>query len=118
MRFVKVGCHIGEEFVVGDPWIGNQARRSLDLCPDYGEHRRWQSRIKRKGRSCISSLSSSSISRDLSGLANRNNEFRLSFGRGNEFAHGGRPDPLENPQGMYDPDLRIETLKVKAQIFH
>jgi error-prone DNA polymerase len=44
--------------------------------------------------------------------------------RGDKFAHGGRPDPRDKarpvvrPKEMFDPDLRIETLKVKARNFH
>jgi hypothetical protein len=44
--------------------------------------------------------------------------------RGEKFAHGGRPDPRDKarpvvrPKEMFDPDLRMETLKVKARNFH
>jgi error-prone DNA polymerase len=64
------------------------------------------------------------LSDDLSGLADRDAEFKLPTGRGDEFAHGGGPDPRDQPKPvvrpkeMYDPDLRIETLKVKSRNFH
>lgn len=63
------------------------------------------------------------LSADLAGLADRDQEFKLPAGRGDEFARGGGPDPRESarsvPQAkdMYDPDLTIETLKVKARNF-
>lgn len=60
----------------------------------------------------------------LSGLADRDVALKLPAGRGDEFAHGGGPDPRDThkpavrPKEMHYPDLRIETLKVKAQNFH
>lgn len=63
------------------------------------------------------------LSEDLSGLAGRDAEFRLPAGRGDEFAHGGGPDPRDaqkpvvRPKEMFDPDLHIDTLKVKARNF-
>ncbi|KQZ91774.1 DNA polymerase [Rhizobium sp. Root564] len=63
------------------------------------------------------------LSADLAGLADRDQEFKLPAGRGDEFARCGGPDPRESarsvPQAkdMYDPDLTIETLKVKARNF-
>ena len=63
------------------------------------------------------------LTADLSGLADRDAEFKLPAGRGDEFAHGGGPDPRDDPRPvprakeMFDPDLHIETLKVKARNF-
>jgi error-prone DNA polymerase len=60
---------------------------------------------------------------DLSGLADRDTGFRLPAGRVGEFAHGGGPDPRDKPKpvmkakGMFDPDFRIETLKVRSRNF-
>lgn len=66
------------------------------------------------------------LSRSLTGLADRDLEFRLSTGRGDEFTHGtpGRPDSRESSgQGMksrdvFVPDLHIDQLKVKSRNFH
>lgn len=60
---------------------------------------------------------------DLSGLADRDGEFKLPTGRGDEFAHGGGPDSRERPKvvqarDMFTPDLHIDTLKVKSRNFH
>lgn len=59
----------------------------------------------------------------LVGLADRDTEFRMPAGRGDEFAHGGgapesrdRPKPIV-PRDMFIPDLHIDTLKVKARNF-
>jgi error-prone DNA polymerase len=63
------------------------------------------------------------LSADLSGLADRDTEFRLPTGRGDEFAHGGGPDPRDAPKpvvqsrDMFVRDLHIDTLKVKARNF-
>jgi error-prone DNA polymerase len=64
------------------------------------------------------------LSGDLSGLADRDTEFRLPTGRGDEFAHGGGPDPRDTPKpvvqaarDMFVRDLHIDTLKVKARNF-
>ncbi len=63
------------------------------------------------------------LSCDLSGLADRDTEFKLPAGRGDEFAHGGGPDPRDRPKpvvqarDMYVRDLHIDTLKVKARNF-
>ncbi|HCJ74076.1 MAG TPA: error-prone DNA polymerase, partial [Agrobacterium sp.] len=63
------------------------------------------------------------LSGDLVGLADRDTEFRLPAGRGDEFAHGGggpdsrdRPKPVV-PRDMFTPDLHIDTLKVKSRNF-
>lgn len=63
------------------------------------------------------------LSGDLSGLADRDSEFKLPTGRGDEFAHGGGPDPRDKPKpaiqprGIFIPDLHIDTLKVKSRNF-
>jgi len=64
------------------------------------------------------------LSVDLSSLSERDTDFRLPAGRGDEFAHGGGPDPRDRqapavrPRDMFTPDLHIDTLKVKARNFH
>ncbi|TAX38957.1 error-prone DNA polymerase [Rhizobium leguminosarum] len=66
------------------------------------------------------------LSDDLSGLADRDIDFRLPTGRGDEFAHGSpgssdsrdRPKPLPEPRDIFVRDLHIDTLKVKARNFH
>lgn len=65
------------------------------------------------------------LSGDLSGLADRDMEFKLPTGRGDEFAHGspGSPDsrdgpkPVPQPRDIFVRDLHIDTLKVKARNF-
>ena len=63
------------------------------------------------------------LTADLSGLADRDAAFKLPSGRGDEFAHGGGPDPRDKPKPMVTPrdmfvrDLHIDTLKVKARNF-
>ncbi|MBY5711856.1 error-prone DNA polymerase [Rhizobium leguminosarum] len=64
------------------------------------------------------------LSGDLVGLADRDEEFKLPAGRGDEFARGGGPDPRDNPKpivsprDMFVPHLHIDTLKIKARNFH
>ncbi|MGO7207677.1 hypothetical protein ACCT30_42470, partial [Rhizobium ruizarguesonis] len=65
------------------------------------------------------------LSVDLSGLADRDAEFRLPTGRGDEFAHGtpGAQDsrdkvPALKPTDIFVPDLHIDQLKVKSRNFH
>ncbi|MBY3266629.1 error-prone DNA polymerase [Rhizobium laguerreae] len=64
------------------------------------------------------------LSGDLVGLADRDEEFKLPAGRGDEFARGGGPDPRDKPKpvvaarDMFVPDLHIDTLKVKSRNFH
>jgi error-prone DNA polymerase len=64
------------------------------------------------------------LTADLSGLADRETEFNLPAGRGDEFAHGGGPDlrdaqkPVAQTRDMFVRDLHIDTLKVKAWNFH
>lgn len=62
---------------------------------------------------------------DLSGLADRDTNFRLPTGRGDEFAHGSpgggdsrdKPRPTVQPRDIFIRDLHIDTLKVKARNF-
>lgn len=66
------------------------------------------------------------LSGDLSGLADRDMDFKLPTGRGDEFAHGSpgspdsrdRPRPVPEARDIFVRDLRIDTLKVKARNFH
>ncbi|WP_029872294.1 error-prone DNA polymerase [Rhizobium leguminosarum] len=65
------------------------------------------------------------LSGDLSGLADRDVDFKLPTGRGDEFARGspGSPDsrdraPPPKPRDIFIPDLHIDTLKVKSRNFH
>jgi error-prone DNA polymerase len=65
------------------------------------------------------------LTEDLSGLADRDMEFKLPTGRGDEFAHGfpgggdsrDRPKPVVTPRDIFVRDLHIDTLKVKARNF-
>ena len=63
------------------------------------------------------------LSGDLSGVADRDVDFKHPTGRGDEFAHGGGPDPRDRPKPVPEPrdifvrDLHIDTLKVKARNF-
>ncbi len=64
------------------------------------------------------------LTSDLTGLADRDETFKLPTGRGDEFAHGtpGSPDSRERAimkvREIYVPDLHIDTLKVKSRNFH
>ncbi|MBB4113241.1 error-prone DNA polymerase [Rhizobium sp. BK226] len=67
------------------------------------------------------------LSGDLSSLADRDSEFKLPTGRGDEFAHGspGSPDSRDtpkpvppHPRDIFVRDLHIDTLKVKGRNFH
>ncbi|QRM51711.1 DNA polymerase III subunit alpha (plasmid) [Rhizobium sp. BG6] len=64
------------------------------------------------------------LSSDLSALADRDADFKIPTGRGDEFAHGspGSPDSRERaavkPRDIFIPDLHIDTLKVKSRNFH
>jgi error-prone DNA polymerase len=64
------------------------------------------------------------FSSDLRNLGERNGEFPLPYGRGDEVKNGGGPDPRDNPKpavqarDIYIPDLHIDTLKVKSRNFH
>ncbi|OWK23172.1 hypothetical protein AJ87_41905 [Rhizobium yanglingense] len=65
------------------------------------------------------------LSGDLSALADRDGEFKLPTGCGDEFAHGSpaSPDsrdrpPAVKPRDIFTPDLHIDTLKIKSRNFH
>lgn len=66
------------------------------------------------------------LSGDLSGLAERDIDFKLPTGRGDEFAHGSpgggdprdRPKPVPQARDIFVKDLHIDRLKVKAGNFH
>lgn len=64
------------------------------------------------------------FSSNLSGLGERDGEFPLPHGRGDQVKHGGGPDPRDGTKpalqarDIYIPDLHIDTLKVKARNFH
>ncbi|TCR63906.1 error-prone DNA polymerase [Rhizobium sp. BK376] len=64
------------------------------------------------------------LSGDLSGLAELNGDFKLTTGRGDEFAHGspGRPDQRDKAavktRDIFIPDLHIDQLKIKSRNFH
>ncbi|NEI65026.1 error-prone DNA polymerase [Rhizobium leguminosarum] len=66
------------------------------------------------------------LSGSLTGLADRDVEFRLPTGRGDEFAHGtpGGPDARERPatgvksRDIFIPDLLIDQIKLKSRNFH
>jgi error-prone DNA polymerase len=64
------------------------------------------------------------FSSDLRNLGDRNGEFPLPYGRGDEAKNGGGPDPRDNSKtavqarDIYIPDLHIDTLKVKSRNFH
>lgn len=61
------------------------------------------------------------LSGNLVGLADRDEEFKLPAGCGDEFAHDGEPDPRDKPKpvisDMFVPDLHVDTLKVKSRNF-
>ncbi|NTI46688.1 OB-fold nucleic acid binding domain-containing protein, partial [Rhizobium rhizogenes] len=66
------------------------------------------------------------LSGDLTGLADRDEEFKLPAGRGDEFAHGSpgssdtrdKSKPVVAPRDIFAPDLHIDTLKIKSRNFH
>jgi error-prone DNA polymerase len=66
------------------------------------------------------------LSGDLTALADRDMQFKLPTGRGDEFAHGtpGSPDSRDGsksvPQArdIFVRDLHIDTLKIKSRNFH
>ncbi|RAX37929.1 error-prone DNA polymerase [Rhizobium tropici] len=63
------------------------------------------------------------LTSDLSGLADRDEAFRLPTGRGDEFAHGtpASPDSRERAvikaREIYEPDRLIDRLKVRVRNF-
>jgi error-prone DNA polymerase len=64
------------------------------------------------------------LTSDLSGLADRDETFKLPTGRGDELAHGtpGSPDSrgraVMKAREIYVPDLHIDMLKAKSRNFH
>jgi error-prone DNA polymerase len=64
------------------------------------------------------------LSGDLSGLADRDADFKLPTGRGDEFAHGtpgsagSRDRAQPQPRDIFIPALHIDTLKIKSRNFH
>ncbi|WP_435269155.1 error-prone DNA polymerase [Shinella sp. BE166] len=65
------------------------------------------------------------LSDDLGRLGERDEQFPLPHGRGDEFAHGGgAPDSRDRPKAaapardIFIPDLLIDRLKVKSRNFH
>jgi len=64
------------------------------------------------------------FSSDLASLGERDTEFPVPHGRGDQVKYGSGPDPRENPKPVmpvreiYIPDLHIDTLKVKSRNFH
>lgn len=61
---------------------------------------------------------------DLTGLADRDLDFKLPTGRGDEFAHGSPSSPdsrdrasMARPRDIFIPDLHIDRLKVKSRNF-
>ena len=63
------------------------------------------------------------LSSDLRRVADIDAPFPLVPGRGDEAKHGGSgpdsrdPRPVTKPRDMYEPDLHIDTLKLKARNF-
>ncbi|NHT77641.1 DNA polymerase III subunit alpha [Rhizobiaceae bacterium CRRU44] len=65
------------------------------------------------------------LSGDLSALADMDAAFKVTSGRGDEFAHGSvgggdardRPKKVPQPRDIFVRDLHIDTLKVKARNF-
>jgi error-prone DNA polymerase len=65
------------------------------------------------------------LSAELGTVGNRDTEFPLPHGRGDQVIHaGGGPDPRELPpkglrtRDIYIPDLHIDMIKVKSRNFH
>ncbi len=64
------------------------------------------------------------FSADLASLGERDSEFPVPHGRGDQVKHGSGPDPRETPKpampirDIFIPDLHIDTLKVKSRNFH
>jgi hypothetical protein len=60
----------------------------------------------------------------LANLGERNGEFPLPYGRGDQVKNGGGPDSRDNlkpavqTRDIYIPDLHIDTLKVKCSNFY
>lgn len=64
------------------------------------------------------------FSGDLSSLGERDSDFPVPHGRGDQIKHGAGPDQRETPKpampirDIFIPDLHIDTLKVKSRNFH
>lgn len=60
------------------------------------------------------------FSGDLASLGERDSEFPVPHGRGDQVKRGAGPDPRECPmpssREVYIPDLHIHTLKMKSRI--
>ena len=65
----------------------------------------------------------SDLSSELKRISGLDTAFPLVPGRGDEARHGGHgpdsrdPTPITRPRDMYEPDLHIDTLKLKARNF-
>jgi error-prone DNA polymerase len=65
----------------------------------------------------------SDLSSELKRISGLDTAFPLAPGRGDEAKHGGHgpdsrdPRPITRPRDMYEPDLHIDTLKLKARNF-
>jgi error-prone DNA polymerase len=63
------------------------------------------------------------LSADLKAVSGVDGPFPLAAGRGDEAKHGGsggdsrEPKPIVRPRDMSEPDLHIDTLKLKARNF-
>jgi error-prone DNA polymerase len=63
------------------------------------------------------------LTADLKRLSGLDSPFPLHGGRGDDAKRGGGPDPrdvktaMHKPRDLYEPDLNIDTLKVKARNF-
>jgi error-prone DNA polymerase len=63
------------------------------------------------------------LSSQLKTVSGLEDGFPLSAGRGDEAKHGGsgldsrEPKPPIKPRDMYEPDLHIDTLKIRARNF-
>ncbi len=65
----------------------------------------------------------SDLSSDLRRVSGIGSAFPVNAGRGDDAKRGGKgedgrdPKPIIHPRDMYEPDMRIETLKVRAWNF-
>jgi len=63
------------------------------------------------------------LSAELASVGERDGEFSLPHGRGDEVHHGSTPDPRGprskglRPSDIYVPDLHLDTIKVKTRDF-
>lgn len=77
---------------------------------------------KAKGRQAPNREQTIDLSGYLRGLSGMDGAFPLAADRGDGARHGGGPDSRENKpiaisRDIYVPDLHIDTLKLKTQIF-